>query len=86
VTIRGNGASGLIVIQGYVRIENTVLECPSMSRYGELTDDDVFVTEARAREGCTIENRCTQSPMVCLRYFGPNVKPEVPEVGDTVDA
>jgi len=86
VTIRDNGASGLILLQGRGRIENMPLECPAMIRYGELTEDEVFITAARARKGYTIENQGTQSPMVCLRYFGPDVNPQAPEVGDAPNA
>jgi hypothetical protein len=37
---------------------------PTMIRYGGLTENEVFITAARAREGYTIEDCVTQSPML----------------------
>lgn len=81
-TIKDQGASGLYLIQGRGRIENLPLECPSMIRFGEMTEDEVFITADRAKEGFTIENRGTECPLVALRYFGPDVNPQAPQVGD----
>ncbi|MCH8333102.1 hypothetical protein IIC65_04155, partial [Candidatus Sumerlaeota bacterium] len=80
--IKDQGASGLIVVQGRGRINDLALECPAMIRFGEMTEDEVFLSEARAREGYTIENLGHESPLVLLRYFGPGVNPQAPEVGD----
>ena len=55
---------GIANVDLVIRIENMQLECPTMIRYDELTEDEVFITAARAREGYTIENCGTQSPMV----------------------
>ncbi len=81
VTIKDNGASGVIVTQGRGRIGTLPLECPTMIRYGELTEDEVFISEKAAREGVTIENLGKACPLVLLRYFGPDVNPNAPEVG-----
>jgi dihydroxyacid dehydratase/phosphogluconate dehydratase len=51
-----------------------------MIRYGELTEDEVFVTEAAASAGVTFENT-GKEPLVTLRYFGPEAQPGAPEVG-----
>ena len=53
---------------------------PGYIRFGELTEDEVFVTEKRAKAGVTFENTGTEA-FVSLRYFGPDVHPNVPEVG-----
>jgi hypothetical protein len=81
-TIKDKGASGVILVQGRGRIENTPLECPTMIRYGEMTEDEVFITAKKAQEGYEIENRGSECPMVLLRYFGPGVNPQAPKVGD----
>ena len=81
-TIKDNGASGLIVTQGRGRIGNLPLECPAMIAFGEMTEDEVFISAQAAREGVTIENLGSECPLVMLRYFGPGVDPQAPKVGD----
>jgi hypothetical protein len=80
-TIKDNGAYGLIAVQGCGKIGKHALQTPAMIRFGELTEDEYFVTEAAAREGVTFENTGSE-PLVTLRYFGPDVNPHAPNVGD----
>lgn len=82
MTLKDNGASGVIVTQGRGRIGDLPLECPSMIRFGEMTEDEVFISAPAAREGVLIENLGKECPLVLLRYFGPEVNPNAPEVGD----
>ena len=82
VTIKDQGASGVIVTQGRGRIETLSLECPSMICFGEMTEDEVFISEKKAKEGYTVENLASECPLVLLRYFGPGVNPQAPKVGD----
>ncbi|NQT15885.1 MAG: hypothetical protein HQ582_24225 [Planctomycetes bacterium] len=82
MTLKDNGASGLYVIQGRGRIGSLALECPAMIRFGEMTEDEVFITAQAAREGVTIENLAKECPLVTLRYFGPDVNPDAPQPGD----
>jgi hypothetical protein len=81
-TIKDQGASGAIVTQGRGRIGHLPLECPSMIRFGEMTEDEVFITAKRAQEGYEVENLGNECPLVILRYFGPDVNPDAPKVGD----
>lgn len=81
-TIKDQGASGVIVTQGRGRIGNLSLECPSMIRFGEMTEDEVFITAKRAQEGYEVENLGKECPLVLLRYFGPDVNPNAPKIGD----
>jgi hypothetical protein len=81
VTIRDNGAYGLITVQGSGWIGKQRLHTPAMIRYGELTEDEVFVTYETAREGVIYDNNGTE-PLVVLRYFGPDTNPHAPNVGD----
>src|ERR1700761_9650510 len=80
-TIRDNGAYGLTVVQGKGKMNNLVLDSPNMIRFVELTDDEVFCTEAAARAGVTFENTSQVENLVLLRYFGPGVNSEAPRLG-----
>lgn len=81
VTIKDNGAYGLITVQGSGMIGKTKLQTPAMIRYGELTEDEVFVTFKAAKEGVVFQNTGSE-PLVTLRYFGPDTNPQGPKVGD----
>ncbi len=41
-----------------------------MIRFGELTEDEVFVSHEAARDGVVFDNTGSE-PLVTLRYFGP---------------
>ncbi len=79
-TIRDGAACGLLAVQGRGRIGEMALETPVMIRFGELTEDEVFVSHEAAVRGVTFENTGSE-PLVTLRYFGPDAWPEVPKVG-----
>ncbi|MEM9346406.1 MAG: hypothetical protein AAGB26_07300 [Planctomycetota bacterium] len=81
-TITDNGASSIIVVQGGGSINGMTLDCPKLIRFYELTQDEVFVTEAAAKAGLTFENTSRTEDLVILRYFGPEVNPHAPNVGD----
>jgi len=81
VTIKDDGACGLIVTQGRGAIGKLEVDCPIYIRFGEMTKDEVFITEKRAHEGVTFKNTGTE-PFVSLRYFGPEVQRDAPSVGD----
>lgn len=80
-TIKDNGAYGLTVVQGKGRMNNLALDCPKLIRFHELTEDEVFCTEEAARAGVVFENTSPVEPLVVLRYFGPEVNPDAPEIG-----
>ena len=75
------GASGWITVQGTGRIGNHNLETPAMVRFGQETEDEVFITHEAATAGVEIENTGSE-PLVSLRYFGPDTFDSVPNVGD----
>lgn len=81
-TIRDGGAYGLIVTQGHGKIGKLRIDCPSSIRFGQATDDEVFVSWEAANAGVTFENHSQTDPLVVLRYFGPNVHSDMPNVGD----
>jgi hypothetical protein len=78
VTIKDNGATSVICVQGIGRINKLPLSSPKMIGFYELTEDEVFVTESAAKAGVTYENMSTTEPLVVLRYFGPEVNAEAP--------
>lgn len=81
MTLKDRGASGVITMQGRGRIGKMPLECPAMIRFGELTEDEVFIGAKAAKEGVVVENLGKECPLVLLRYFGPEVNPNAPKVG-----
>jgi hypothetical protein len=81
VTVKDKGAYGLIAVQGSGKIGSMVLQTPAMIRYGELTEDEVFVSHEAGVAGVVVENTGSE-PLVTLRYFGPGTNPHAPNVGD----
>jgi hypothetical protein len=80
-TIKDRGAYGLITVQGHGRMNGLTLDSPKLIRFGEMTEDEVFCTEAAAKAGVTFENLSPVEPLVVLRYFGPEVNPDAPALG-----
>jgi hypothetical protein len=79
--LKDPGASSWITVQGRGRMGKLALQTPAMIRFGEETEDEVFITDEAATAGVQIENTGSE-PLVGLRYFGPNVHKKLPKVGD----
>jgi len=47
------------------------IETPALIRYGQLTNDEFFISEAAAKEGVKIINISDSDPIVMLKHFGP---------------
>ncbi len=77
VTIRDAGPYGMIMLQGHGTMGVWPIETPTLIRFGQLTHDEYFVSEAAARAGVTIHNPSATDPIVMLKHFGPN--PEAPD-------
>lgn len=71
VTIKDAAAYGLIMMQGHGKMGVWNIETPALIRYGQLTNDEFFVTESAANEGVTITNHSSTDPIVMLKHFGP---------------
>jgi hypothetical protein len=71
VTITDSEAYGVIVTQGHGLLGKQPVSTPSMIRFGEMTEDEVFVTAGAAQKGVVVENRSTTDPLVILKHFGP---------------
>jgi hypothetical protein len=80
-TLRDGGASGLILTQGHGRVGKLAVDCPALIRFGQMTQDELFITAEAAAAGVVIENQSATDPLVTLRYFGPDVHKDMPEVG-----
>jgi hypothetical protein len=72
VTIKDSACYGFIMMQGHGTIGVWDIETPSLIRYGQLTHDEYFVSEAAAKEGVTITNPSKTDPIVMLKHFGPD--------------
>ena len=71
VTIRDREAYGLILTQGHGTFGTLTVSTPSMIRYGQSTEDELFVTAAAAQTGVRVENTSETDPLVILKHFGP---------------
>ena len=71
VTIKDAAAYGLILTQGHGTIGKHHVSTPAMIRFGEMTEDELFVTADVAGAGVRIENLSETEPLVILKHFGP---------------
>ncbi len=78
VVVKDAAAYGCIMIQGHGRFGEYDAEAAIMLRFGQMSADEYFVSEAAAKEGVTITNRSLHEPMVILKHFGPN-HPDMPQ-------
>jgi hypothetical protein len=72
VVIKDSAAYGIIMMQGHGKMGVWDIETPSLIRFGQLTNDEFFITEKAAMEGVKITNHSTTDPIVMLKHFGPN--------------
>ena len=71
VVIKDSAAYGMIMMQGHGKMGVWEVETPALIRYGQLTNDEFFVSEAAAMKGVTITNYSTTDTIVMLKHFGP---------------
>lgn len=71
VTIKDQAAYGTILVQGWGQFGKHRAETPSLIRYGQMTQDEFFVTADAARNGIVVKNESATEPMVFLKHFGP---------------
>jgi hypothetical protein len=71
VTVRDSAAYGLILTQGQGSIGKHAVQTPSMIRFGEMTQDELFVSASAAQAGVRIQNLSETEPLVILKHFGP---------------
>ncbi len=71
VTIKDSAAYGMILLQGHGRMGEWKIETPSLIRYGQLTNDEFFISEQAANGGILLKNESDCDPLVMLKHFGP---------------
>jgi hypothetical protein len=64
-------AYGAILTQGHGKFGTLSIATPSLIRFGEMTEDELFVTAQAAQQGVQIENLSATEPLVMLKHFGP---------------
>ena len=72
VTIKDSACYGFITMQGHGKLGVLEIETPALIRYGQLTNDEYFVSEKAAKEGVSISNPSRNDPIVLLKHFGPD--------------
>jgi hypothetical protein len=77
VTIKDAAAYGTILVQGFGKFGKHVVETPTVIRYGQMTQDELFVSMDAARNGVAITNGSATENLVFLKHFGP-CNPEAP--------
>jgi hypothetical protein len=71
VTVKDSAAYGIIVMQGRGKMGVWDIETPALIRYGQLTNDEFFISEQAAMEGVQISNASSTDPIVILKHYGP---------------
>ncbi|HEY4361331.1 MAG TPA: hypothetical protein VGN17_10190 [Bryobacteraceae bacterium] len=77
VTVDDREAYGVLVSQGHGMIGRHTASAPTMIRFGQMTQDEFFVTADSAKQGVHIQNSSDSDPLVILKHFGPG-NPEAP--------
>lgn len=72
VVVKDLAAYGLIMLEGTGKMNDWPLETPTLIRYGQLTNDEYFVTEKAAKQGVVITNTSQTEPIVMLKHFAEN--------------
>ena len=71
VTIKDADAYGLIAIEGHGTVGKLEVETPTVIRFGQMTQDELFVSSPAARHGVRVTNRSARENLVLLKHFGP---------------
>ncbi len=77
-TLKDDGAYGVYVTQGRGSIGSVSICATSMIRYGEVGEDEVFVSHLAATGGVTVKNTGSL-PLTLLKFFGPESSPNMPK-------
>jgi hypothetical protein len=71
VTVTDSAAYGIILTQGHGMFGSHRVSTPAMIRFGDMTEDELFVSAEAAQKGVRIENASASDPLVLLKHFGP---------------
>jgi hypothetical protein len=72
VKITDSAAYGIICLEGYGTFGEHKLESPVLIHYGQLTNDEFFVSDKAAHEGVIIKNLSDTENIVILKHFAEN--------------
>ncbi|MBQ4044743.1 MAG: hypothetical protein IJD06_12185 [Clostridia bacterium] len=72
VLVKDEASYGMIMLQGYGTMDEWELQTPTLIRYGELTNDEYFVTASAAEKGVLVTNTSRTEPLVMLKHFAEN--------------
>ena len=75
VTIRDQDSYGALLVQGGGTFGGHDAQAATLIRFGQLSQDEFFVSESAARAGVTVTNRSATDDIVILKHFGPGVAP-----------
>lgn len=78
VTIADRAPYGLICLEGHGKFGVWEIESPELIHYGQLTQDEYFVTEKAAKAGVKIQNLSLTDPIVMLKHFSDNPDLAIP--------
>ena len=67
--IKDDQAYGTIITQGYGKFGNHKCSVSTMLRFNQLSEDEFFVSEDRARKGIEIVNYSEYEPLVFLKHY-----------------
>ena len=70
--IEDAAAYGTILTQGFGTFGAHQAEAPTLIRFGQMTQDEFFVSADAARGGIKITNASRTEPLVFLKHFGPD--------------
>jgi hypothetical protein len=70
-TIKDTAAYGTILVQGHGTVGKHQVATPALIRYGQMTQDELFVTAEAASKGVAIQNESATENLVFLKHFGP---------------
>jgi hypothetical protein len=74
VLMKDPGPYSLIAVQGSGSLGKWEVESPALIRFGQLTHDEYFVSDAAAKTGIQVTNHNPSDPLVLLKTFGPGTK------------
>ena len=71
ITITDQDAYGMIVVQGHGAFGPHEVAAATLIRFGQLSQDEFFVSETAARDGVRISNASPSDDLVVRKHFGP---------------
>ncbi len=81
VTVSDTDAYGVVVVQGHGSFGAYPASAATLIRFGQLTEDEFFVSESAARVGVRVVNDSRTEDLVLLKNFGPGNQSLPPATG-----